>query len=94
MCFVFKGIFSICTVNSLSMQVTESEHYGETRVQGVKLHSDIIIDKTVDANICKQGNKKTYVDLSWKTVLSDSINGFLFCTGLTGSKTDNRKKNT
>lgn len=41
------------------MQVTESEHYGETRVQGVKLHSEIIIiDKTVDANICKQGNKK------------------------------------
>lgn len=46
----------------------------------------IILDKTADANICKQGYKK--VDGPQETVLSESVNGFMFDTGLTGS-TDN-----
>lgn len=32
------------------------------------------------------------MDLSCKTVLSDSINGFTFQTGLSGSGPDNKKK--
>lgn len=34
------------------MQVTESRHYGGDE------SATIVLDKTVDANICKQGYKK------------------------------------